>query len=392
MTKSFTKYTIIYLFFLFVVIFMSNDTVYSGVKLKDDAVSYRKMGYEAQERGDIDDAISWYQKSASLDINYAAPHNDLGILYEAKGWLDRAELSYKKALAIDPNYEKAHTNLALFYERKGEPEKASFFWMKRYKLGNPNDLWTQEAKKKLIQQGLLDEKEEAKILKDTLQQREADDIKGPTKDKKKEDTKKEASKKDSKKDQKDTSGWARLGSKKEKPASAKKEKKISEAEEKEAKKDKKKASKEKSPKPKKETAKKKKAEAIKKTDKKDIDKELEKSLKLAEERLKKGKKSTTRTPKKYKEKAFDSNARSYYLSARNYYKNGEHAKALNTIRAARKNYPEDASLMELEKSIKNKMKEERIGDHYKEGIMLYRQNDYKRAKKEFEAILNILPE
>ncbi|MDP6685662.1 MAG: tetratricopeptide repeat protein, partial [Candidatus Omnitrophota bacterium] len=109
------RYSYIYIiligliFFLFVPL---NPNTYAGV-LKEEAAPYREQGYLAQERGDIETAISWYQKAANLDPDYATPHNDLGILFEAKGWVDRAEEEYLKAIAIDPKYDKAHTNLAL---------------------------------------------------------------------------------------------------------------------------------------------------------------------------------------------------------------------------------------------------------------------------------------
>lgn len=142
--------------------------IYAGT-LRDEAKTYREEGYHAQERGEIDEAIAWYQKTIAFDPNYAAPHNDLGILFESKGWIDRAEEEYKKAITIDPNYEQAHTNLALLYERKGELEKAAFHWMRRYKLGRPGDPWTEEAKSRLEKIGLLDarggDKSETKAVK-----------------------------------------------------------------------------------------------------------------------------------------------------------------------------------------------------------------------------------
>ncbi len=148
--------------------------IYARVVLSDEAVSYRNKGYEAQQNGDIDTAISWYQKSAGLDPKYAAPHNDLGILFETKGWLDRAEAEYKKALAIDSNYGKAHTNIALLYERKGEKEKAAFHWMKRYKLGRSGDPWTEEALTRLKKLDLLGDATENQLKKDKERQKEQD--------------------------------------------------------------------------------------------------------------------------------------------------------------------------------------------------------------------------
>jgi len=148
--------------------------IYAKAVLSDEAVSYRENGYEAQQNGNIDAAISWYQKSAGIDPSYATPHNDLGILFETKGWLDRAETEYKKALAIDSNYEKAHTNIALLYEKKQEKEKAAFHWMKRYKIGAPGDLWTDEALARLKKLDLLGNATENQLREDKKRQKEQD--------------------------------------------------------------------------------------------------------------------------------------------------------------------------------------------------------------------------
>ncbi|MBU1147207.1 MAG: tetratricopeptide repeat protein, partial [Candidatus Omnitrophica bacterium] len=168
MRRHFSRALII-LFYLTVISLLNTSYIYA-VTLQGEAASYREKGYEAQERGDIDSAISWYQKSIALDEDYAAPHNDLGILFEAKGWLDRAESEYKKALTINPDYEKSHTNLALLYERKGELEKAAYYWMKRYKLGRSNDAWTSEARQRLEKLGLLDAKKIQEIERSFEQQ------------------------------------------------------------------------------------------------------------------------------------------------------------------------------------------------------------------------------
>ena len=340
-------------------------------ELKEGAGSYRILGYEAQDRGEIDAAITWYQKAATMDPEYAAPHNDLGILFEAKGWLDRAELSYQKALSIDPNYEEAHTNLALLYERKGELEKAAFHWMRRYKLGKPDEAWTEEAMQRLEKLGLLDKKEAKNIkVQRSLDKSRERKIPEAKIEKKELGRSKSTS----------TGEWTRVGptpiSKKEPAARSVRKKRAA--------------------------------------TKRDMEAELQESLRLAEERLRKEKgREPRREPRKVvkkerkeeKTEAADAepsystssketrySAKSYYSKAANYYKNGEYSRALDTIRTAKKDYPDEESLLTLEKTIKNKMKEERIEDHYNEGVMHYRQKDYSGARDEFEAILNILPE
>lgn len=393
MPRRFSRVIILSFIFLLFISILNTQCIY-GIGLNEEAKSYRLKGYEAQEGGDIDTAVTWYQKAISLDVKYAAPHNDLGILFEAKGWLDRAEEEYQKALALDPDYEKAHTNLALLYERKGELEKAAFHWMRRYRLGNPNDPWTYEARQRLEKLGLIDisKKEPAKIKKqeEVVKRVETPVVETPVKKEKPE-------------------GWFRWDKKKEtkeKPISVKKPRK---------KKTIKKVKSEKKTKVKPDS----KWTRLGYADKKGkgakavhtaprgaaLDNELKESLKLAEERLKKekrGKRPATGTSRKIKEpskkkeskeKAMSSaGAKAPYRKAQGYFQKGEYARALDTIRSAKKDYPGDLDLLELEQSIKNKMKEERIEDLYNEGIMQYRQEDYSGARKEFEAILNILPE
>jgi Flp pilus assembly protein TadD len=335
--KRFIRVSLICLVVLFFLPFLNISYIYAGRPggVSSDAEAYRTKGYDAQQRGDIDTAIEWYQKAANLMPNYASPHNDLGILFESKGWLDRAASEYEKALAIDPNYKEVHTNMALLYERKGELDKAAFHWMRRYKLGSPEDPWTQEAKNRLEKLGLLEKAESVEQIK-----------KGPP-------VRKRLGKKQKPEAKKDT-GWTRLGSEKNKKQAAVKE------------------------------------------SSKVLDEELQESLRLAEERLKKEKAGKEDTA--YVKKQIDTGepvlgeAGSSYNKAKDYYNKGEYAKALDTIRLAKQNSPQNSLLLNLEDEIKFKMKEERIEDHYKEGIIHYRQKDFAGARKEFEAILSILPE
>ena len=123
--------------------------------LREEAMSYRVQGYEAQRRGDKSGALSLYQKAAALDPSYPTPLNDAGVLQEEAGRLGEAEISYRKALELNPNYLEAHANLAMLYERMGKKEQAIYHWMKRYQLGDPYDPWTARAEERLIALGVL---------------------------------------------------------------------------------------------------------------------------------------------------------------------------------------------------------------------------------------------
>ncbi len=138
---------------LVLVILPSSIAVAAG--LREEAITYRTQGYEAQRRGDKASALSLYQKAAALDAAYPTPHNDAGVLLEEEGRLEEAEQSYRKALDLNPNYLEAHGNLAMLYERMGKKEQAIYHWMKRYQLGDPYDPWTARAEERLVALGVL---------------------------------------------------------------------------------------------------------------------------------------------------------------------------------------------------------------------------------------------
>ena len=114
--------------------------------VQEEARKYRSQGLEQQNIGNLDAAMSLYQKAIELDPTYAVAYNDLGVIYEANGFIDRAEDSYKKAITIDPDYLSAYSNLALLYENKGQIDKAILYWRKRADLGSAQDPWTKKAK------------------------------------------------------------------------------------------------------------------------------------------------------------------------------------------------------------------------------------------------------
>lgn len=130
--------------------------------LREEAMSYRAQGYEAQNRGDDAMALSFYQKAAALDPTYPTPHNDIGVLKEKEGHLEEAEQAYQQALTINPNYLEAHANLAMLYELRGQKEKATFHWLKRYQLGEAEDPWTAKAEERLLALGVLKDSPEMK--------------------------------------------------------------------------------------------------------------------------------------------------------------------------------------------------------------------------------------
>ena len=125
----------------------STDSVKSD--LKEQARLYRSQGLALQRIGNIDEALSLYQKAVQLDPHFIVAYNDMGILYEAKGLPKEAEKSYLKAIELEPGYLSSYSNLALLYESQREFEKAASYWQKRIDLGSADNPWTEKAKERL---------------------------------------------------------------------------------------------------------------------------------------------------------------------------------------------------------------------------------------------------
>ena len=74
---------------------------------------YNIRGTRYANLGQLDTAISYYEKALSIKPNYAEAHYNLGYTLQRLGQLDAAVRSYKKAVAIKPEYAEAHTNKIL---------------------------------------------------------------------------------------------------------------------------------------------------------------------------------------------------------------------------------------------------------------------------------------
>jgi len=113
--------------------------------LQIQARTYRDEGFKLQGIGNLDGALSMYQKAIELDPTCAATYNDLGVLYEMRGASDAAEQVYLRAINTDPNLLAPYSNLAIIYENKRQLNQALYYWRKRIELGSADDPWVQKA-------------------------------------------------------------------------------------------------------------------------------------------------------------------------------------------------------------------------------------------------------
>jgi len=74
---------------------------------------YNIRGTRYANLGQLDTAISYYEKALAIKPDYAEAHYNLGFSHHRLGQLDAAVRSYKKVVAIKPDYAKAHNNKIL---------------------------------------------------------------------------------------------------------------------------------------------------------------------------------------------------------------------------------------------------------------------------------------
>ena len=74
---------------------------------------YNIRGTRYANLGQLDRAISYYEKALSIKPDYAEAHYNLGFSFHKNGQLDAAVKSFKKVVTIKPDYAEAHSNKIL---------------------------------------------------------------------------------------------------------------------------------------------------------------------------------------------------------------------------------------------------------------------------------------
>lgn len=123
------------------------DTGLSPMEL--EARKYREEGLRLQKLSNVDAALTCYLKAREIDPQYAAIHNDIGVIYETKGLPVIAEEHYLQAIRIDPSFASAYTNLAILSENKRDLVKAKEYWQMRQQFG-ASDQWSEKAARRVL--------------------------------------------------------------------------------------------------------------------------------------------------------------------------------------------------------------------------------------------------
>jgi len=84
---------------------------------------YNIKGKRCAKLGELETAISFYEKAISIKPEYVDAHYNVGSANHKLGRLDAAVTSYKKVVAISPDYAESHNNKILsviYYFSKGQ--------------------------------------------------------------------------------------------------------------------------------------------------------------------------------------------------------------------------------------------------------------------------------
>ena len=85
-----------------------------------DASTANNLGYCLLERGEVEAARGWLERSVAADPGSAVAHNNLGNALRTQGDLAGALQRYRRAIELAPRFGHAHHNLALTLRDVGD--------------------------------------------------------------------------------------------------------------------------------------------------------------------------------------------------------------------------------------------------------------------------------
>jgi tetratricopeptide (TPR) repeat protein len=106
--------------------FESEETLWTDTLAKnpDCGSGYENLAAVLVQKGQLDEAISLYQKAEKLDPYYASAYANFGLALIQKGQVDEAIAQFQKALELNPSDTKVHNNLGHLLLQKGRVDEA----------------------------------------------------------------------------------------------------------------------------------------------------------------------------------------------------------------------------------------------------------------------------
>ncbi len=91
---------------------------------KDNYLAYNNIGFYLSNRGEIAQAMKYYQSSLQINPNYEEAHNNLGFALAGLGSNQEAIVEYIKALSLKSDLTEAHNNLGNALAAVGRNDEA----------------------------------------------------------------------------------------------------------------------------------------------------------------------------------------------------------------------------------------------------------------------------
>ena len=102
---------------------------------KNSFVPHYNLGQILAEKGRLDEAISAFKKTLTINPNFEPAHSSMGVLYGKQWRLDEAISAFNNALTIKPDLARVHNNLSFAYYLKGNYKLAIFHCDRATELG-----------------------------------------------------------------------------------------------------------------------------------------------------------------------------------------------------------------------------------------------------------------
>jgi tetratricopeptide (TPR) repeat protein len=88
------------------------------------ALAHNNIAVSLAEKGDVEQAIHYYNEAIRLKPKYADPYNNRGSIYGSQGQYQMAIDNFNKAIALKPDFAKAYYNRGTAYAYMGQSQVA----------------------------------------------------------------------------------------------------------------------------------------------------------------------------------------------------------------------------------------------------------------------------
>jgi len=120
------------------------DYFTQALERSPNAGDYNNRALVWEFRGDLDKAMTDYNKSIRLDPKYPSAYNNRGMIWAQQGKYDQAIADFDQAIKLDAKYVDAYYNRSNAYYAAGEFESAVADYTKILEL-DPKDVEAQNA-------------------------------------------------------------------------------------------------------------------------------------------------------------------------------------------------------------------------------------------------------